>query len=281
MSRFRPESGSGRFNSFGVQQLTAEGERKGRRHDRREAVQKTGSLVLSLICLTFNFALAQKAVSFEASDGAEVFANLYAAGDTSKPIVLLFHQADYNKEEYAGIAPRLVEAGFNALAVDQRSGGNAYGGENLTVNALGKSTGYLEALPDLEAALIWVKDKGYKTILVWGSSYSSSLVFLLAAEHPEIAGVLSFSPGEYFAKPNLIREAAEKVKVPVFVTSAGGSEIAEAHAIFEAVASRDKLEYEPDGIGVHGSLALVASTPLVQKGYWAAVQGFLQTFLAK
>ena len=230
------------------------------------------------ICLLFNFGLSQEAVSFEAADGVKVFADLYSAGDISKPIVLLFHQADYNKEEYAGIAPRLVEAGFNALAVDQRSGGNAYGGENLTVNALGKSTGYLEALPDLEAVLAWAKTSGYKTILVWGSSYSSSLVFLLAAEHPEIAGVLSFSPGEYFAKPNLVQEAAAKVKVPAFVTSAGGGETTEAHTIFTAVASPDKVEYEPDGIGVHGSLALVASMSAIQEGYWTAVLGFLERF---
>ena len=35
-------------------------------------------------------------------------------------------------------------------------------------------------------------------ILVWGSSYSAALVFLLAAEHQdEIKAILAFSPGEY------------------------------------------------------------------------------------
>jgi dienelactone hydrolase len=227
-----------------------------------------------LIC---RIALSQEAMSSKAADGVEVFGQFYSAGDTSKPIILLFHQADYNKEEYSTIAPRLVEAGFNALAVDQRSGGNAYGGENLTVNALGQSTGYLEALPDLEAALTWAKEQGYQTIIVWGSSYSSSLVFLLAAEHPEIAGVLSFSPGEYFSKLTLVQDAATKVTVPVFITSDGSrGEITRARPIFTAVASTDKVEFAPDGIGVHGSFALVQG-PLKDE-YWKAVLAFLERF---
>jgi dienelactone hydrolase len=232
------------------------------------------SLWIWLVCA---IASGQEVVSFAASDDVQVFGKLYSAGDTTKPIILLFHQADYNKEEYSEIAPRLVEAGFNALAVDQRSGGNAYGGENLTVNALGKSTGYLEALPDLEAALAWAKGNGYQTIIVWGSSYSSSLVFLLAAEHPEIAGVLSFSPGEYFSKLTLVQDAAAKVTVPVFITSDGSSgEVTKAHTIFAAVASKNKVEFEPDGIGFHGSFALLQG-PLKEK-YWTAVLAFLEGF---
>jgi dienelactone hydrolase len=241
-------------------------------------MRKKWLIVIGVVAwLGYNPVLAQEVVTFEASDGVQVFGQLYSAGDTAKPIVLLFHQADYNKEEYSEIAPRLVEAGFNALAVDQRSGGNSYGGENLTVKTLGKSTGYLEALPDLEAALTWAKESDYQTIIVWGSSYSSSLVFSLAAEHPEIAGVLSFSPGEYFSKLTLVQDAAAKVTVPVFITSDGSQgEITRARPIFTAVASTDKVEFEPDGIGFHGSLALVQG-PLKEK-YWTAVLAFLEGF---
>jgi dienelactone hydrolase len=195
------------------------------------------ALWIGLVCAA---ALGQKDISFKAADGVEVFGQLYLTGDTTKPIVLLFHQADYNKDEYSSIAPRLVEAGYNALAIDQRSGGNAYGGENLTVQTLDKSTAYLEALPDLEAALTWAKDQGYQMVVVWGRSYSSSLVFLLAAHHPEIAGVLSFSPGEYFSEPTLVQEAAANVAVPMFITSDGSQgEVSQAHEIFSTVASKD------------------------------------------
>jgi len=52
----------------------------------------------------------------------------------------LFHQAGSNRGEYAMIGPMLAALGFNALAIDQRSGGNAWGRTNETVKRLGKST---------------------------------------------------------------------------------------------------------------------------------------------
>ena len=79
----------------------------------------------------------------------------------------------------------LATLGFNALAIDQRSGGNAWERSNDTIKRLGKSTGYDEALPDLEAALQWAKSSGETgPIILWGSSYSAALVFLVAASHP-------------------------------------------------------------------------------------------------
>src|SRR6516162_4757401 len=139
------------------------------------------------------------AISFVASDRVQVFADYYSAGSKAKPLILLFHQAGSNRGEYATIAPMLVMLGFNALAIDQRSGGNAWMRTNETVRHLGKSTDYGEALLDLEAALGWAKSSGETgSILVWGSSYSAALVFLLAAEHrADIKALLAFSPGEY------------------------------------------------------------------------------------
>ena len=95
------------------------------------------------------------AISFAASDRVQVFADYYSAGSKAKPLILLFHQAGSNRGEYATIGPRLAALGFNALAIDQRSGGNAWGRTNETVKHLGKSTAYDEALFDLEAALRW------------------------------------------------------------------------------------------------------------------------------
>ena len=127
---------------------------------------------------------AADAISFTASDRVQVFADYYSAGSKAKPLILLFHQAGSNRGEYATIGPTLASLGFNALAIDQRSGGNAWRRTNETVKHLGKSTDYGEALLDLEAALQWAKSSGQTgSILLWGSSYSAALVFLLAAEH--------------------------------------------------------------------------------------------------
>ena len=90
----------------------------------------------------------------------------------------------------------------------------------MTVKRLGASTDYAEAYPDLEAALEHAVKRKYKKILVVGSSYSASLAIVLASNNPDkIMAVAAFSPGEYFPDNNWIKNAAAKLKVPLYVTS--------------------------------------------------------------
>jgi dienelactone hydrolase len=222
------------------------------------------------------------AISFVASDRVQVFADYYSAGSKAKPLILLFHQAGSNRGEYATIAPMLVTLAFNALAIDQRSGGNAWGRTNETVKRLGKSTGYDEALPDLEAALQWAKSSGQTgPIIVWGSSYSASLVFLLAAEHPaDIKALLAFSPGEYLHGASTVRKAAAQVSIPIFATSAADpKEIATAKSILDVSPSAEKTQFVPRIAGVHGSSTLREDqNPNGAEENWAAVKKFLANF---
>lgn len=138
-------------------------------------------------------------VSFAAADSVVIYGDLYQAksGKTA-PLILLFHQAGSDaRGEYGAIIPRLIDSGFNVLALDQRNGGDRLGGTNRTVAALkGKPYSYCEAYPDLEAALKYVIKEGYTgKRFAWGSSYSAALVVRLGVEHAaELAGVLAFSP---------------------------------------------------------------------------------------
>lgn len=218
-------------------------------------------------------------ITLTASDGVKIAGRYYAAS-TARPkaFILLFHQAGSNKSEYATIAPRLAEAGYAALAIDQRSGGKAFGGDNETVAASGRSAGYLDAERDLAAALSYAI-KGDAPVIVWGSSYSAALVFRLAAANPgKIAGVLAFSPGEYLGGKATVRTAAAKVTAPVFVTSAKDKgEIAAARDILAAVPSRTKRQFVPVKGGVHGSSTLIAAKNAAgATENWAAVMAFLQ-----
>src|SRR5688572_25599576 len=61
-------------------------------------------------------------VEFESLDSLMISANLYEV-DPSFPIMVLCHQRGFCKYEYAGIAERFNELGFNCLAIDQRCGG--------------------------------------------------------------------------------------------------------------------------------------------------------------
>jgi dienelactone hydrolase len=221
-------------------------------------------------------AAAPERVTLTAADGVRVYGWHYAAADKRKPTILLFHQAGSNHAEYATIAPRLVSLGYHCLALDQRSGGAMWTVANLTAAGVGKEVDYLAALPDLEAALVWPKSQGLPgKSIVWGSSYSAALVFLLAAKHPqEIAAVLAFSPGEYLDQPHVVEQAAAQVHVPVFVTSAKDEgEISIARTLSKAAQG---TQFIPKIAGVHGSSTLRQDrNPKGQAENWEAVEQFL------
>jgi len=221
-------------------------------------------------------------ITLTAADGVKVFGTLDRAQGKSPPVILLFHMAGSNRAEYATIAPRLIASGFTALAIDQRSGGGNFGVKNKTVDALGRSTSYGEAQKDLEAALSWAKaNAGGAPVIVWGSSYSAALVFLLAAAHPgDVSGVLAFSPGEYLSGRTLVQAAAAMVKVPVFITQAkDGDEVTGARTILAATAAAEKVQFVPKTSGVHGSSSLRDDANRSGAGeYWSAVTPFLARF---
>ena len=141
-----------------------------------------------------------KEITFCTEDGIKIYGDVYeSAGGKKAPLILLFHQGDGNaKGEYGGyIARRLIEKGFNVIAIDQRIGGGLFNGTNRTVGDLkGKEFGYCDAYPDLKAALQFAKKSGFNgKRIAWGSSYSATLALRLAGEFPnDVDGVLAFSP---------------------------------------------------------------------------------------
>jgi pimeloyl-ACP methyl ester carboxylesterase len=220
-------------------------------------------------------------VTFQAADGVNLYADLYATGDRSAPVVLLFHQAGSNaRAEYGPIVPRLIERGYNILAVDQRSGGTRLGGVNRTASAFeGASPSYCDAYPDLEAALAFVNEAGFDgPRIVWGSSYSAALVIRLAAEHPEeVNAVLAFSPasgdpmGECQPGPFL-----ENLETPILaLRPAPEMENPRVRSQLEQFQELGHATYVAEN-GVHGSSMLNPERVegSVEKT-WTAVEAFL------
>ena len=229
----------------------------------------------------FAFA-ADRNVLLKASDGVRIYG--VERDPAAKPVgvILLFHQASSSADEYDPIAPKLVALGYGTLAIDQRSGGGLYG-RNRTVAEIGQSQSFIAAARDLDAAIGWARVKYPQLPLtLWGSSYSASLVFMTAANHPgKIARVVAFSPDEYFSeeyfegKP-VVANAAKRVTVPIFVDSAANhDEIEAAKTILAASPSNVKVHYVPKH-GVHGSSTLRKDKD--PDGYdenWRAVIAFL------
>lgn len=222
-------------------------------------------------------------VSFSTSDSLLISGELFHLDQTA-PTILLFHQGRSNaRGEYAAIAPRLHEDGFNVLMIDQRRGGQAYGSYNRVVAEIERNPyGYCDVLPDLEAALQFIMDKGYNgPKILWGSSYSAALAIQLAHQQAEeVSGVLSFSPasGEPMEGCNP-EQYFDSLKVPLVVfrpaREAGIESVATQLELAQAAGHETYIAEN----GVHGSSMLVDTR--VEGGtaqHWEVVDRFLQQF---
>lgn len=217
-------------------------------------------------------ASAGEPVTLKAAGEVAVHGTLTRARPDNKTIALLFHQARGNRHEYDAVLPTLTKLGYDTLAIDQRSGGNLFGGTNQTVAGRGASSDYIDALPDLQAALGWARSHRYRTIVAVGSSYSSALVIVLASKHPAgLTAIASFSPGEYFDDKNLIRNAAARVSIPFYITT----DPKEAGNVTEVLqkAHGSNLDHYRPVAGVHGASTLVQSRD--PTGYQANLQSFV------
>lgn len=240
------------------------------------------ALILVGLSLLAGQGQARETVTLRASDGLEVTADVYrlknAAADA--PWIVLAHQAGSSRGEYRTIAPRLNELGFNAIALDQRSGGTFAGVKNETA-ALAKkkrlARSYVAALPDIKAGLRWAREQTSGKVILWGSSYSAALALLIAGETPQaVDAVLSMSPGEYI-RGRSVRKAARAITAPVFITSAA-NETRRWKALLAAVPHANKTGFAPPRGGRHGSSALIAARNASSEVYWAQVNAFLKTY---
>lgn len=217
-------------------------------------------------------------VEFNSLDSLKISAHLYQIDDSS-PVILLCHQARFNKFEYAGIAERLNKMGYNCMAIDQRSGGPIGDKQNLTylrARKLNKSVDYIDAEPDIRASVLYLSDKFKSKIILWGSSYSSTLSLYLAADMLEVSTVLSFSPGDYMAdKKGSLVDVLKDFEKPMFLTSSkheakGVSQLLDKHKL-----TKNQIQFIPEGNGHHGSRTLWINQ-IGGEEYWIAVALFLK-----
>ncbi len=243
------------------------------------------NIILIFVLILCVQSFAQKTITFKAKDGLEVTADLYLTKDEKAPMIILFHQAEWSRGEYKEIAPKLNKLGFNCMAVDQRSGETVNDIANETfkrAEAKGLTTTYVDALPDMNAAIDYVK-ANYKSAahtLIWGSSYSAGLVLKIASERKDIDGVLAFSPAEYYSKmgkpKDWITSAAKNISVPTFITS-NKMEKKKWWDIAAQIPEENRAYFLPTKIGKHGSRALW-SKYADSAEYWKAVKEFLALF---
>lgn len=219
-----------------------------------------------------------KTITFPSLDGLEITANLYEI-DSEAPVIVLCHQARFNKFEYEGIAQELNALGFNCIAIDQRSGGpiaNQVNQTHLDAIEQGKPTDFVDAKQDIEAAVNYAAKNYGGPVILWGSSYSSTLVLYVGNELDAVDAIVSFSPGNYLVEElGDLKEVMKEQKKPYFITSSKR----EAPEVLEIVAGIERTEkqvlFAPEGDGHHGSRALWEQQTGGEE-YWDAIEAFLK-----
>ena len=145
-------------------------------------------LAAALVAVLAIAAPASQEVHFKTADNWNIFGDLFITAQTPpRPLLLLIHQGDGSAQgDYGPIIPRLLNEGFDVLAIDSRLGGNLFGATNRTVarNPAREWT-YCDAYPDVTAALDYARSlKPRRQVIVWGSSYSATLALRLAGDRP-------------------------------------------------------------------------------------------------
>ncbi len=229
-----------------------------------EASQKVTTLIPELI-------------QFPSLDGLTITANLYHHNDES-PIVLLCHQAGYNKFEYNEIAKTLFDKGYNCIAIDQRSGGQLEDSFNETfieAEKEGLPTAYLDAKQDIDAALDFAYSKYNRKVILWGSSYSSSLALYIAGNQTNLEAVIAFSPGNYFVEQAYdLKTRIAKIDIPMFITSSKSEAVELSDILTDITLKENQIQFTPLAKGKHGSKALWKSHENHTE-YWKAILNFL------
>ena len=199
-------------------------------------------------------------IHFKAKDGLMITGNLYEV-DPSAPIMLLCHSGGGNKYEYADIAPKLNAKGFNALAIDQRSGGTLAGHENETfqrAESEGHGTEFVDAQQDIEAAIDFLVSKYGKKVTLWGSSYSAALSLFIVQNNENLNGIILFSPGDYLAEEKgSLKGGLTSIDIPFLITSTQNeAEEITNILLHEVELSESQNQHIPTSEGFHGVRAL-------------------------
>lgn len=216
-------------------------------------------LLLIVFFWCFTEAFSQEKVSFYTSDSLKITADLYL-NDYQLPFIILLHQSGSSRGEYATIAPKLMNFGYNCLAVDLRSGDKFNYIENESASRAKEQhvpAKFIDARKDIDAAILFVRKYNRKPVVLFGSSYSASLALIVANESREVKAVVAFSPGEYFNPEMQVKEKVKGLNKPVFAAS---SEIEYKYIVelLSEVADTAKIIYKPSkGRGVHGAKALL------------------------
>ena len=137
-------------------------------------------------------------VTYQAADGLRIIADFYAPQDGDPaPAVLLLHQFNGSRAQWADLIPDLLAEGYAVLAPDLRSFG-----ESTTIVRDGEDADYRlqnldDMLFDVAAAIIYLSTRTEveaDAIGVVGASVGANLAYVASGAFPEVRATVSISP---------------------------------------------------------------------------------------
>ena len=171
-------------------------------------------------------------VTFPTADGLTLQGRLYPGGTTW---VLLAHMLPADMTSWFDFAAAAQQAGYTALAYNNRGYGASEPGEPLDVGA------------DAQAAIAYARANSAARVFFFGASMNGAAALFAAAEE-DLAGIASLSGvPEWDNTPGMAR-AAEVTEPALFVAAEDdGNAVATAEAMSEAVGGPARVEIYPTG----------------------------------
>lgn len=235
-----------------------------------------GFFFLVIVLSSFN-TIRKKTVTFSSADELLLTADEYII-EQDNPYILLFHQQQSSRGEYATIARKLCKMDYNCLAVDLRNGGSDNNVSNETFKRCRESrcaTGTTDIENDMLAAINYAYEKTKLPVILFGSGANGSLCLKMAKENDNVRAVIALSPGEYFLPEINIRDTISDLRKPVFVSSSL-SEFPYVAEIVSGVPEGYLNAFEPKmGEGDRGTLSLSVDTENHSE-YWLALLLFFK-----
>jgi len=234
------------------------------------------NILLTGLALSLLLMQGQKEkVTFESADGIQITADHYLINQ-EYPYIVLFHQSGSSRGEFNEIAEKLMMLRYNCLAVDLRSGDNSNFVKNETATRARESsrpTRFLDTRQDIQAAIEYAFGLNPKEIILFGSSYSASLIILEGEQNPHVRAMISFSPGEYFGDDLRMEASLDSISKPLFI-AATQHEFSYVKQMMNQLPDDSYTLFQPEGKGVHGARALWEDNNSKDE-YWLALLLFI------
>ncbi len=189
---------------------------------------------------------AESQITLNTADGWSISGAMYLPAGKPEGGVILLHQRGGTGEDWKTLSSSLQEAGYAALAIDQRGAGKSTAGPGpIADSAPWDTTG------DIAAAVDSMKQYGKITLI--GASYGANNALIYAAAHPDqIQSVVLLSPGENYNGLEAL-PAAQKYSGQLLILTDKGDTVAKdgPEKIDQAstLAKHSLIQYDGDGHG--------------------------------